>query len=99
MSGNIDVFSVDFGRYAESYRNAADRFAISDAAIFILTSYRDIIARGEAEDSGKSASDFLFDLADRILENGVSMRERESVSNQIRYLAQFSIQKSIPSPE
>ncbi|MCD2177353.1 hypothetical protein [Rhizobium sp. C1] len=99
MSGNIDVFSVDFGRYAESYRAASDRFAISDAAVFILSSYRDMIKNGDEEDTGKNASDYLFDLADRILESGVSMSERESISNQIRYLAQFSIQKSIPSPE
>lgn len=99
MSGNVDVFNVHFGDYHESYRAASDHLALSQAAVFILTSYRDMIRNGEEEDTGKSASDFLFDLADRILEKGVSPDERESVSNTIRYLAQFSIQKSIPSPE
>lgn len=96
---NIERYEVQLGEYETAFSKAVDATGISQEGLFIIASHRALVERCTIDDTNKSARDYLLEIANTIERFGVSKNERQNVADTLRYLSQFSILISIPSPD
>jgi hypothetical protein len=93
----IESHAVEFGMNGEDYAEAAQRMGISQAGVFILATYQDLVKSGDIDEPVvRTAREQLLALADDIEENGVAADRRQAVSEMIRYLSQFALGRPVP---
>ncbi len=94
----IETFAVQFGNRGADIAEAAERIGISRQGAFILATYQGMLRDGDIdEDQSKTAREMLLELADKISDQGVSASERQDVAELVRYLAQFTLERPVPS--
>lgn len=94
----IDSYAVQFGNNRQDIAEAAERIGISKQGAFILAAYQGMLRDGDIDDDqSKTARELLLELADRISDQGVSAAERKEVAELVRYLAQFALERPVPS--
>lgn len=98
MTQQIETHAVEFGQFGKDYAEAAEKVGISEAGIFILTAYQDLMKSGDIDEPViRTAREQLLAVADDIEENGVSGERRQKVAELIRYLSQFALERPVPS--
>ena len=98
MTQQIETHAVEFGQFGKDYAEAAEKIGISEAGVFILTTYQDLVRNGDIDEPViRTAREQLLELADDIEENGVSGERRQQVAELVRYLSQFALERPVPS--
>ena len=98
MTQSIETHAVEFGQFGKDYAEAAEKIGISEAGIFILTTFQDLMKSGDIDEPViRTAREQLLELADDIEENGASGDRRQQVAELIRYLSQFALERPVPS--
>jgi len=98
MTHQIETHAVEFGQFGKDYAEAAESTGISEAGVFIVTAFQDLMKSGNiAETVSRTAREQLLELADDIEENGASGDRRQQVAELIRYLSQFALERPVPS--
>jgi len=98
MTQSIETHAVEFGQFGKDYAEAAEKIGISEAGIFILTTFQDLMNSGDIDEPViRTAREQLMAVADDIEENGVSGDRRRAISELIRYLSQFALERPVPS--
>lgn len=98
MTQQIETHAVEFGQFGKDYAEAAERIGISEAGIFILTAYQDLMRSGDIDEAvSRTAREQLLAIADDIEENGVSGDRRRQVAEMVRYLSQFALERPVPA--
>ncbi|MCZ8158297.1 MAG: hypothetical protein O9256_00130 [Rhizobiaceae bacterium] len=94
----IESYAVEFGNRQKDIAEAAERIGISKQGAFILAAYQGMLRDGDIDDDhAKTAREMLLGLADKISDQGVSASERQEVAELVRYLAQFTLERPVPS--
>lgn len=94
----IETHAVEFGQFSKDYAEAAKTVGISEAGVFILTAYQDLMKSGGIDDPvTRTAREQLLAVADDIEENGVTVARRQQVAELVRYLSQFALERPVPS--
>lgn len=98
MTQSIETHAVEFGQFGKDYAEAAEKIGISEAGIFILTTFQDLMRSGDIDEPMiRTAREQLLAVADDIEENGVSGDRRFQVAELVRYLSQFALEHPVPS--
>ena len=98
MTQQIETHAVEFGQFGKDYADAARQAGISEAGVFILAAYQDLVRSGDIDEPvTRTAREQLLAVADDIEENGVSGDRRFQVSELVRYLSQFALERPVPS--
>lgn len=98
MMQQIETYAVEFGQFCKDYAEAAERIGISEAGIFILTAFQDLMKSGDIDEPAiRTAREQLLAVADDIEENGVSGDRRQQVAELVRYLSQFALERPVSS--
>ena len=98
MTTQIETHAVNFGSYGKDYAEIAERYGITETAVFIMSSFKDMMATGHLDEPViRTAREQLLAVADEIEENGVSEDRRHDVAELVRYLAQFTLDRPAPS--
>ena len=98
MTQSIETHAVEFGQFGKDYAEAAEKIGISEAGIFILTTFQDLMRSGDIDEPViRTAREQLLAVADDIEENGVSGDRRFQVAELVRYLSQFALERPVPS--
>jgi hypothetical protein len=96
MSKEVAAYAVGTGEYTESYEQAAAKAGISDEGIMLLSSFSDLLKRGEVDDDEiVTAREQLLKIADA-LENSGTKYDLEKLANSLRYLSQFTVDRPVP---
>lgn len=94
----IDSYAVEFGNRQQDIAEAAERIGISRQGAFVLATYQGMIRDGDIdEENAKTAREMLLELADKISDQGVSVSERQETAELVRYIAQFTLERRVPS--
>lgn len=98
MTQRIETHAVEFGQCSKDYAEAAQKLGISQAGAFILATYQDLVKSGDLDEPvTRTAREQLLAVADDIEENGVAGDRRQQISEMIRYLSQFALERPVPS--
>ena len=98
MTQSIETHAVEFGQFGKDYAEAAGKIGISEAGIFILTTFQDLMRSGGIDEPViRTAREQLLAVADDIEENGVSGDRSFQVAELVRYLSQFALERPVPS--
>lgn len=89
---------MKFGSYGQEYAEVAERYGISESAVFMLAAFKDMMATGHLDEPViRTAREQLLAVADDIEQNGVSEDRRHDVAERLRYLSQFTLDRPAPS--
>lgn len=98
MTTKIETHAVKFGSYGKEYAEVAERYGISETAVFMLSAFQDMMKTGDLDEPViRTAREQLLAVADDIEENGVSDDRRHDVAELVRYLSQFTLDRPAPS--
>lgn len=98
MKQKIETHAVQFGSYGKDYAEIAERYGITETAVFIMSSFQDLMKTGDLDEPViRTAREQLLAVADDIEENGVTEDRRHAVAELVRYLAQFTLDRPAPS--
>lgn len=98
MTQQIETHAVEFGQFTKDYAEVAEKIGISEAGIFILAAFQDLMKSGDIDEPViRTAREQLLAVADDIEENGVTCERRQQVAEMIRYLSQFALERPVPS--
>lgn len=98
MTQKIETHAVKFGSYGNDYAEVAERFGVTETAVFVMASFQDMVKTGHLDEPViRTAREQLLAVADDIEENGVPEDRRHDVAELVRYLSQFTLDRPAPS--